>query len=100
MIKPVAVGNKMFDVEKLQNLQVSNNNLTARSKVSQEFLAIFYKAILKETFKPSSLGLTEDDQNNFAATYSSDLMVDTLAMELAKSKAFSADQILPTGSKK
>ena len=65
-------------------------------KVKEEFLAIFYKALLKQAFKPPKLGMG-DEENSLSTTFGSDLLVERLALELARSGAFSADNLFPTG---
>lgn len=64
-------------------------------KVKEEFLAIFYKELLKQAFKAPKLGVGEDDVS-FTSSFSSDILVEKLALELARSGAFSAQDILPS----
>ena len=58
-------------------------------KVSNEFLTIFYKELLKQVFKTPdlSLGNSADKESRFS-TFNSELMVDQLAEQLAKNAAF------------
>ena len=65
-------------------------------KVKEEFLAIFYKELLKQAFKPPKLGMG-DEENSLSTTFGSDLFVERLALELARSGAFSTDNLFPTG---
>ncbi|KPJ69789.1 hypothetical protein AMJ44_02460 [candidate division WOR-1 bacterium DG_54_3] len=70
-----------------------------RQKVKEEFLAIFYKELLKQAFKAPSLGFANED-NSLTGSFGSDLFVERLALELAKSGAFSAENLFPIGSGK
>jgi hypothetical protein len=65
----------------------------SRQQVKQEFMAIFYKELLKQSFKPPKFGL--EDNKSFMGTFGSDILLDKMAMQLAADKAFSADKILP-----
>lgn len=65
-------------------------------KVKEEFLAIFYKELLKQAFKPPKLGIG-DEENSLSTTFGSDLLVERIALELARSGAFSTDDLFPTG---
>ncbi|MBN2058463.1 MAG: hypothetical protein JW782_06690 [Candidatus Saganbacteria bacterium] len=56
-------------------------------------MAIFYKELLKQSIKAPSFGV-EEGGNTFTKTFTNDLMVEQLALELAKSKSLSAG-ILP-----
>lgn len=68
----------------------------ASAKVKDEFLAIFYKELLKQVFKTPNLSLGEEnEQNNSLTSFNSDLMVEQLAQQLARD-AFAGMQWLPT----
>jgi hypothetical protein len=67
-----------------------------RQKVKEEFLAIFYKELLKQAFQPPKLGL-EGEDNSLTGSFGSDLLVERLALELARSGAFSAENLFPSG---
>ncbi|MDI6731486.1 MAG: hypothetical protein QME05_02755 [Candidatus Margulisbacteria bacterium] len=67
------------------------SDIQVRQKVQEEFLAIFYKELLKHAFKPSKMGLTDEDNNSLTATYGSDIMLNQLSEELVKNKALSGD---------
>ena len=67
-----------------------------RQKVKEEFLAIFYKELLKQAFKPPKLGF-ESENNNLTGTFASDMLVERLSLELARSGAFSPENLFPTG---
>ena len=57
------------------------------SKVSEEFLTIFYKEMLKEAIKSPDLSFNGDkDQNNnsFFASFNHDVMIEQFAKQLAK----------------
>ncbi len=70
-----------------------------REKVQQEFMALYYKEILKQAFKTPDFGLDKENAS-FFQTFGKDLLVEQLAMELARSKAFSAQDIFPSTFKK
>jgi hypothetical protein len=65
-----------------------------RSEAEDEFMAIFYKEILKQALKPPKFGLDEES-NSFGPSIVSDYMMDQMAMELAQTKSFSADNFIP-----
>lgn len=57
----------------------------ASAKVKDEFLAIFYKEILKQVFKTPDLTLGEEnEQKNLLTSFNSDLMIEHLAQQLAR----------------
>ncbi|PIS29993.1 hypothetical protein COT42_03875 [Candidatus Saganbacteria bacterium CG08_land_8_20_14_0_20_45_16] len=66
-----------------------------KEKAKEEFLALFYKELLKQVFKPQDFGFGEE-KNSTTAVFSSDLLVGQLALELARSRALSAAQVLPS----
>lgn len=66
-----------------------------RQKVKEEFLAIFYKEILKQSFKPPKLGV-ESENDSLTGTFGSDMLVERLALELARSGAFSPENLFPS----
>lgn len=59
----------------------------APQKVSEEFLTIFYKEILKQMVKTPDLSLGSEDSNTTFSSFNSDLMVEQLAKQLAKDQA-------------
>lgn len=67
-------------------------------KVKQEFLAIFYKELLKKAFKAPNFG-GNNDKNSLTTLYASDLMINKLAMQLAASKGYASDDIMPLPAK-
>jgi len=70
-----------------QILPAASNDASA--KIKDEFLTIFYKELLKQAFKAPDLSLGDrEEENNFFSSFNSDLMVEQLAQELAKSAAF------------
>jgi len=74
------------------------DNIQVRQKVQEQFLAIFYKELLKQAFNPSKLGLTDENESSLTATYGSDIMLSKLSEELVKNKALSQgllDSLLP-----
>ena len=52
----------------------------------KEFLTMFYKELLKQAIKTPNLSMTDPDmeENNIISSYSSDLLVEKLAGELAE----------------
>ena len=65
-----------------------------KQKVKEEFLAIFYKELLKQAFTPPDFSVG-DEKSSLTSSFGSDLLVERLALELARSGAFSADALLP-----
>ncbi|MDD5382857.1 MAG: hypothetical protein PHH60_04295 [Candidatus Margulisbacteria bacterium] len=65
-----------------------------REKVKQEFMTIFYKEMLKQSFKPSEFGLSEEN-NSFSSAIGSDVLMEKFAAQLAETKAFSIDNVFP-----
>jgi hypothetical protein len=57
-----------------------------RQRVEQEFLAIFYKEILKDAFKAPNLS---------SGSLGSDMLVEQFAEELAQSRSFSGIDLFP-----
>ena len=87
----------MQDIQTLMTYRsLGASSETERNKVKEEFLAIFYKELLKQAFKPPKLGL-EGDDNSLTRTFGSDLLVERLALELARSGAFSAETLFASG---
>lgn len=68
-----------------------------RQKIKEEFLAIFYKEILKQTFQEPNLSPAEekDNANSFGSAFSNDMLLNQMALELARTKSFSAATVLP-----
>lgn len=86
----------------LQGLQPYSSEMPVvdpKGKTKEEFLALFYKEILKQVFKPPELGGFGDEQSpSFNQVFGSDLLVEKLALELARSGSFSAGDIFPESS--
>ena len=91
-------------IENLQNLEQmkalvnlersSQIDPRVASKVKEEFMALFYKEILKQAFKPPTSGFGEEgEENSMLGAFSSDMLVEKLALELARSKSFRAEQL-------
>jgi Rod binding domain-containing protein len=74
---------------------IQASEYSARQKVQQEFMAIFYKELLKQSFKTPTFGL-EENNSSFMSTFGSDMLIDKLALELARSQAFSAANVFPS----
>lgn len=57
----------------------------AGARAQNEFLAVFYKEMLKQVFKTPNLSpLSEDEQTGFASNLNRDMLIDQLAEHLAK----------------
>ncbi len=65
-----------------------------KQQVTQEFMAIFYKELLKQAFKPPNLSGTNNPKS-IGNTFSTDMFVEQVALELAQSKSFSANELFP-----
>lgn len=61
-----------------------------KGKIPEEFLTIFYRELLKQSFNPF-----ENEEGTFTKTFSSGLLVEQLALELAKNKSFSLGNLFP-----
>lgn len=58
-----------------------------RAKVEDEFLTIFYKELLKQSFQAPDLSPVGDDEeknNDFGSSFRSDILIEQLARELVK----------------
>ncbi len=91
------------DIQSLQGMQGAQgiNSLpspyqmsASAAKTKEEFLAIFYKELLKQVFKPPKFGFGEEENNSLTGVFGSDLLVERLALELAQSGAFSAQDLI------
>lgn len=72
-----------------------------KEKVKQEFLAIFYKELLKQVFKAPDLNPGEEDKgNDLVSSFSSDLMVEQLAEQMAKKASIGPQWLTPSGEGK
>ena len=65
-----------------------------RGEAKDEFMAIFYKEILKQAFKPPRFSIDEES-DSFGSSIVSDYMMDRMALELAQTGSFSADNFMP-----
>lgn len=65
-----------------------------RSEAEDEFMAIFYKEILKQALKPPKFSIDEES-DSFGSSIVSDYMMDQMAMELAQTKSFAAENFIP-----
>lgn len=87
------------DAQGLASMQALQQlgRLPMDQKVKDEFMAIFYKELLKQAFKAPQIGITDGEENNqsFASLFTSDLLVEKLALELARNKSFSIDGLFP-----
>ncbi len=55
-----------------------------------EFLAMFYKEILKQSIKPSTLGFSDDSTNAAIGMYGADVLLEKLAIQLADDQSASS----------
>jgi len=90
----------MFDpISGLQGIQSTGDlrilSAQSKPKAEEEFLALFYKELLKQVFTPPKFGLENEDNSSFSNTFTSDLLVEKMALELARKQAFSAGQLFP-----
>jgi Rod binding domain-containing protein len=67
-------------------------------KVKEEFLAIFYKEILKQAFSGPDLSLNGEEDSSANKIFTKDLLVEKLAQELAQRGAFSANDLFPAAA--
>lgn len=82
-----------------QDIRVSGYQ--GKEKIKDEFLAIFYKELLKQVFKAPDLSPGEEDkENNFVSSFSSDLMVEQLAEQMAKKAAIGPQWLTEAGEGK
>lgn len=72
---------EMNSVDKIKQFYYnSSNQFKNNNEIENEFLKIFYKSLLKETFK----GFDVTENKSFFSTFTKDIMVDKFAEELAK----------------
>ena len=66
----------------------------------KEFLAIFYKELLRQSFQPAKSawgGLAGENNNSALTAFGNDIMLEKMAQHLASSnQAFSPDQLFST----
>jgi len=74
--------NNASNLQARQNLQEINP-----AQAKEEFLALFYKELLKQSFKGPTLNLTDEDKPSLSKMFSSEIMVEKIANELAKRDA-------------
>jgi len=87
----------IIDAKLLQRADQATT-MTERQKVKDEFLALFYKEILKQAFDSPSFSTYGEEENSMSAMFTSDIMVGKMAEQLVKSKAFSAENFFPAAS--
>ena len=80
------------------NLMKAAGSNSRSPEVQKEFLTIFYKELLKQTFKAPDLSFDTDqekeEKNPFLSSVGSDAMIDQLAQEMA-SRAALGTGVLP-----
>lgn len=68
---------------------------SGQTKVQEEFMAVFYKELLKQAFTTPSFSIDDEEENNtFKSSFTNDLMVDKLALEMARRQAFSFQKVV------
>lgn len=75
-------------LERAQNARTTEE----KQQVKQEFLALFYKEILKQAIKPPSF-TGSDNTTTISSTFAGDLLLQKMALELAQSKGLGAEVI-------
>jgi Rod binding domain-containing protein len=76
------------NLDALQNARQAAT-VQEKEKVKEQFLAVFYKELLKKVYKAPNLSLGGEEENNSnstLSTFTSDLLVEKMAMELAKNQ--------------
>ncbi|MFH1541848.1 MAG: hypothetical protein ABIE84_02015 [bacterium] len=85
------------NVARINNFQpepyIRSTEYERNTQTEQEFLAIFYKELLKQTFKTPDFGIGEEG-NTPAKNLASEILIDKLSLELARKGSFTPDQIL------
>ena len=71
------------------------NTPEEKDAVKDKFMTLFYKEILKQVYKAPALGLDGEAEQNTYSAFSSDMMIDQMAMELAQKGSFSMDNVFP-----
>jgi len=89
-------------IEAIDNISHQSPSINSASRISpdkaaavqEEFLAIFYKELLKQAFsapKLSMLGEDDEQNNTFTSAYSSDMLIEELAKVMVKNNSLQAD---------
>ncbi|MBI5399136.1 hypothetical protein HZB07_00770 [Candidatus Saganbacteria bacterium] len=66
-----------------------------RQEIKEEFLSLFYKEVLKNFIHPPQISLSDEKEASMGSLFASDMLVNQMALELARSKAFSAADLFP-----
>ncbi|MFA6431470.1 MAG: hypothetical protein WCV91_03705 [Candidatus Margulisiibacteriota bacterium] len=79
-------GNMLNTISSINNSggNITSKEATREEKVKQDFMALFYKEILKQIVKTPNLSMDEDEDSgisNPVATYYNDLMVEQIAKD-------------------
>ena len=61
-----------------------NIGSTQDQSTKTQFMAIFYKELLKQAFKAPNFSYAQDEQPSFGKSYVSDLFLDKMALQLAQ----------------
>lgn len=84
------LGDQGIRISEDQRIRVAEDQRA--QQVKEEFLALFYKELLKQAFKPSSLGFS-DENNSISQVFGPEVLIDKMAREMVKNQSF--EQIMP-----
>ncbi|NQT30071.1 MAG: hypothetical protein HQ596_05835 [Candidatus Saganbacteria bacterium] len=90
------------DTRKMNEIIVAASHAqtqAARESIKDEFMVIFYREVFKQAFKTPNFSGDDKDNDFLSSRFGSDMFVNKLALELVKSKTFSAENVFPTFSK-
>ena len=79
-------GNMLDTISSINNSDgnIASKEASREDKVKQDFMALFYKEILKQIVKTPNLSIDEDEDSglsNPVSTYYNDLMVEQIAKD-------------------
>ncbi len=66
----------------MQQFNAADNITDEQAK--EEFLTLFYKEMLKQSFKAPRLSMADENNTSFSSMFSSEIMVNKIAGELAR----------------
>ncbi|MDD5593674.1 MAG: hypothetical protein PHG97_02890 [Candidatus Margulisbacteria bacterium] len=80
---PVSAVSSLNNFQQIARAAAANG---ASAKVSEEFLTIFYKEMLKQAVKSPALSYDPEkkDENSFFSAFNTDIMIEQFAKQLAK----------------
>lgn len=92
---------RRIELAKAQGLALNGGKVTSANNspdaVKEQFMAIFYKELLKKAIKMPTFS-SASQKDSMSATFASDILINKMALELAQSKSFSADNYFPAAS--